>query len=307
MAATGTPTNRTNIELDPETASFVIAKAQEQSAIMSLAKKITLPGLGLTIPVITSDPEAEWVAETGAKPVKNPGLSKKIMQAYKLAVIVPFSDEFRRDMKALTQEIINRLPLALAKKFDSTVFHGSAPGSNFDTFASVQKQSLTSDPWQALVDADMDIAMTGNGILNGFVIAPMGRGVLLASKDNDGRPLFVNSAAEGSIPMLLGQKVVASKAAYKAAAGANEAVVGFAGDWSQAIYGIAEGITLTYSDQATLATKDGENNDVMINLWQQNMFAVRAEIEVGFRADTECFNALTYAPSGATGATGATG
>ena len=106
MAATGTPTNRTNIELDPETASFVIAKAQEQSAIMSLAKKITLPGLGLTIPVITSDPEAEWVAETGAKPVKNPGLSKKIMQAYKLAVIVPFSDEFRRDMKALTQEII---------------------------------------------------------------------------------------------------------------------------------------------------------------------------------------------------------
>ena len=115
MAASGTATNRTNIELDPETSALIIQKAQENSAIMSLAQKIPLPGKGLTIPVIASDPEAEWVAETGLKPVKNPGLSKKIMQAYKLAVIVPFSDEFRRDMAALTQQIINRLPGARAK------------------------------------------------------------------------------------------------------------------------------------------------------------------------------------------------
>ena len=34
---------------------------------------------------------------------------------------------------------------------------------------------------------------------------------------------------------------------------------------------------------------------VDVSLWQQNMFAVRAEIEVGFRALTECFNLLTGA------------
>ena len=306
MSASGVPTNRTNIELDPETASFIISKVQEQSAIMQLARRITLPGLGLTIPVITSDPEAEWVTETGTKPVKNPGLDKKVMQAYKLAVIVPFSDEFRRDMPALTQEIVNRLPLALAQKFDSTVFHGNAPGSNFDTLASVNTQSLTTDPWQALVDADMDIATSGNGILNGFIITPMGRGVLLGAVDNNKRPLFVNSVAEGAIPRLLGHPTHSSKAAYKAAAGANEAVVGYAGDWTQAWYGIVNDINLTYSDQASLATKDSNNQDVTINLWQQNMFAVRAEFEVGFIADTNCFNALTYAPTGATGATGST-
>ena len=32
-----------------------------------------------------------------------------------------------------------------------------------------------------------------------------------------------------------------------------------------------------------------------INLWQRNMFAVRAEIEVGFVAQTNFFNALTRA------------
>ena len=302
MSATGIPTNRTNIELDPEVASFIIQKVQEQSAIMSLAQKIALPGWGLTIPIITSDPEAEWVAETGVKPVKNPGLSKKVMQAYKLAVIVPFSEEFRRDMPALTQQIINRLPLALAKKFDETVFHGSAPGSNFDTFAGVQARSITNNPYQALVDADTDIALN-DGILNGFVISPAMRGVLLGSTDKNDRPLFINGVAEGAIPMILGHRTYTSKAAYLAASGANPAVVGYAGDWTQAMYGIVNGITLTYSDQATLAAKNASNQDITINLWQQNMFAVRAEFEVGFRADTNCFNAFTHTPTGATGAT----
>ena len=306
MAAQGTPTNRTNIELDPETSSLIIQKTQERSAIMSLAQRITLPGRGLTIPVITSDPEAEWVAETGLKPVKNPGLSKKVMQAYKLAVIVPFSDEFKRDMPALTNQIINRLPGALALKFDATVFHGDAPGSNFDTFKNIQAQALGEDPYQTLVNADMDIA-EHDGILNGFVVSPKMRGVLLSAKDYNQRPLFINSVAEGAIPMILGHRTYSSKAAYKAAAGANPAIVGFAGDWTQAMYGVVNDITLTYSDQASLATKDDENNDVVINLWQQNMFAVRAEIEVGFRADTTCFDKFTYAPGGATGATGATG
>ena len=41
-----------------------------------------------------------------------------------------------------------------------------------------------------------------------------------------------------------------------------------------------------------------------INLFQQNMFAVRAEIELGFRADTSCFNRLTANAGGQTGQSG---
>ena len=133
MSLSGVQTNRTAFDIDPEQATFIIQKAQEQSTIMRLAQRITLPGNGLTIPIIASDPEAEWVAETGVKPVKNPGFDKKVMQAYKMAVIVPFSDEFRRDRAALYNAVIARLPGALAKKFDQTILHGSAPGSNFDT------------------------------------------------------------------------------------------------------------------------------------------------------------------------------
>lgn len=280
----GIPTNRTNISLPTEVSNEIIAKMQEGSAVMKLAEKITLPGRGLTIPVITSDPEASWVGETSKKPVSNPGLSTKIMRGYTLAVIVPFSNQFRRDNASLYNEIVNRLPKALGQKIDSTVFHGVAPGSDFDTFAGVTAQSLASDVYQGLVSADTDIALHG-GVNSGFVFSAQGKGILLGATDDNKRPLFVNNVTEGAVPVVLGVRTELSKAAFKSG---SPSVIGFAGDWTQAKYGIVEDIQISISDQATLTIDDEQ-----VNLWERNMFAVRAEIEFGFRADTSVFNALT--------------
>ena len=67
----GIPTNRTNISLPTEVSQEILQKTQEQSAVMRLARQIALPGRGLTIPVITGDPEAAWVDETNRKTVSN--------------------------------------------------------------------------------------------------------------------------------------------------------------------------------------------------------------------------------------------
>jgi len=286
----GISTNRTNVTLPTDISAEIIQKTQEQSAVMSLARQVALPGRGLTIPVISGDPEASWVDETDPKPVSNPSLSTKIMQAYKLAVIVPFSDEFARDLESLYNALVSRLPGALALKFDSTVFHGTAPGNNFDTFAAATAQSISgtgNSMYGALVAADADIAAAG-GILNGFAMSPQGKGELLAATDTTERPLFINSVAEGAVPQILGAPVAYSKGAYKAGNASNPDVIGFAGDWTQALYGTVEGVKIDMSNQATLTIS---NNAV--NLWERNMFAVRAEIEVGFRADTACFNKIT--------------
>ena len=288
----GISTNRTNITLPTDISAEILQKTQEQSAVMSLARQIQLPGRGLTIPVITSDPEANWVDETAAKPVSNPGLSTKIMQAYKLAVIVPFSDEFARDLGSLYDALVQRLPLALAAKFDATVFHGTAPGSNFDTFAGVTAQTISGTGnsfYSALVACDTGVATAG-GILNGFAMSPQAKGEMLSAVDEDGRPLFINNVAEGAVPRLLGAPVSYAKAAYKAGDSSNPDVLGFAGDWTQALYGTVEGIKIDMSNQASLPI--GASN-AMISLWQNNMFAVRAEIEVGFRADTSVFQKIT--------------
>lgn len=288
----GTPTNRTNITLPADMSREILAKMQTESAVMQLARQIELPGKGVEIPVITSDPAASWVSETGAKPVSNPGLSHKLMSAYKLAVIVPFSNEFRRDAAALYDELVRRLPRALAQKFDATVFgSGDAPGDNFDTFASCTAQNIGgANTYAGLVAADADIAANG-GIMDGIALSPQGKSALLAAVDGESRPLFINNVSEGAVPMVLGAKTVLSKGAYVSG---SPNTVGVAGDWSQALYGTVEGIKIDYSSDASLVV----NASTTINLFQQNMFAVRAEIEIGFRADTACFNKLTVAASG---------
>jgi HK97 family phage major capsid protein len=291
MALVGTPTNRTSIDLPVDVSNEILQKTQESSAVMRLARQIALPGRGIAINVITSDPTAAWVGETSAKPVSNPGLETKVMRAYKLAVIVPFSNEFRRDVPALYDALVSRLPAALGAKFDNTVFGGTqAPGSDFDTFANITAQDIETDAYAGLVAADGDIAAHG-GILNGFALAPQGKSILLGATDQNKRPLFINSVAEGAIPMILGARTMISKGAYVPGTSPAPNVVGFAGDWTQALYGTVEGVKVDFSSDATLDLGSGN----VINLFQQNMFAVRAEIEVGFRADTACFNALTEA------------
>jgi len=282
----GIQTNRTNITLPGSVASKIIQKTQEQSAIMKLATEIDLPGNGITFPVITSDPEAQWVDETDSKPVSNPGLGTKNMKGYTLAVIVPFSNQFKRDYGALFNALVNRLPLALAKKFDETVFgKHDAPGELFDTFKNATAQSLALDVYGGLVAADTNVALNG-GAVNGYAITPQMRSILLSALDKNDRPLFVNSVADGAIPMILGQPTYISRAAF---VDGSPKTIGVAGDWTKAMYGVVEGVDIQISSEATLDLGNGTT----INLFQRNMFAVRAEIEVGFVAQTEMFNKLT--------------
>ena len=295
--ATGVQTNRTDIQLPADVASEIWSKTLESSAVMRLARRISMPGNGITIPVITSDPTAQWVVETEAKPVSNPEVSKKNLKPYKLAVIVPFSNEFRRDVKSLYDALVSRLPNVLGMKFDETVFFGSAPGSDFDTFANVTAQAIGDDAYQGIVAAYADIA-AHYGNANGIALSPAGKAVLLASVDQIGHPLF-NSFASDGVGNILGASVYDTRAAYKSG---TPNTVGFIGDWTKAVYGTVEGVKVDISKEATLDLGSGNT----INLFQQNMFAVRAEIEVGFGAETDKFNALTDATTGTTGTTGTT-
>ena len=294
--------NRTtnSMALPSDVASEILQKTSSESAIMRLARKIDLPGRGVTIPVITGDPSAAWVAETAVKPVSNGTPGTKLMSAYKIAVIETFSKEFTRDAKMLYDALIQRLPAALAAVFDSTVIGATqAPGQNMDTFANCQTQSIlnaNNGTYLGLVAADSDIATHG-GVVNGYAFGAQGRALLLTAVDTTNRPLFLASASEGAVDKVLGNATYFNKNLYKAGTpgtSGTPAVVGVAGDWSKALYGTVEGVEIGVSDQATLTVGSG-TSATQLNLWQRNMVAVKAEIEVGFRADTECFNLLTGA------------
>ena len=327
-----------SITLPTEVSSEILQKTQDESAIMALARQITLPGNGVTIPVITGDPTAAWVGETDEKPVSRGTLDAKIMRPYKLAVIEPFSMEFMRDYNALYDALVARIPLALAKQFDATVIGSVAkPGSDFDNLAGCTPRNISSDTYDKLVAAKTDIA-NHDGVLNGFAISPACQAILLTAKDSTYRPIFIDAVSTADIPKILNAPVFESRgmtkaavtavytkttdvaldddktyytlsgSTYSAVASPNvsnigsyyelttpaaDKVVGVAGDWTKALYGTVEGMQISVSDQASLSYINASNQPAVMNLWQRNMVAVRAEIEIGFRADTDCFNLLT--------------
>lgn len=287
----GIDVNRTTagITLTPEQTAEIWSAAEYASAVMQLAQRVDLPGSGVSVPIITGEPEADWVNETDEKPVSRPTFADKIMTPYTAAVIVPFSNQFRRDKAALYNEIVRKLPQALARKFDSTVFGpaGGAPGENFDTLGGATQVGIAGDTYQGLVAADQAVA-TGGGVLNGWALSPQARGLLLGSVDGSGRPLFTGGVGEDAVPRLLGAPTALTKGIYAAGTPAR---LGFAGDWTSAHYGVVEDVQLDITDQATI--NDG---GTQLNLWQRNMFAVRCEFEVGFRVrDIAHFAQLTDA------------
>ncbi len=261
------------IALNPEQSREVWANATQQSVIMQLAQRVTLPGPGLTIDVITGDIEASWIAESTEKHVTANTFSSKTMKPYKLAAIMIFSNEFRRDKAALYEEIVRRAPAAIGKKFDETVFAGVTPGTGFDVLTAATQVGLGANVYDQLVAAKEAVATSG-GMLNGWAISPQGESILLGAKDGDSRPLFLTDInAQSAVSRIFGAPVILSKNVY---ATGTPNVVGVAGDWSQMRYGIVEGIKVDISDEATI--NDGTNQ---INLWQRNCFAVRVEAELG--------------------------
>lgn len=292
----GIDINRTSgVALPKELSQEIWANAVEASAVMALSRQITLPGGGVSIPVITGDSEAAWVAETDEITASQSTLTTKDLTPYKLSVIELFSNEFRRDLAAVYEELAARLPGALGKKFDATVFGSSAPGSNFDVLGGATAVKMAphatdvkKGSYAGLVEAYSTVS--GNlGNLDGWALTPQAKALLLGQVDTTGRPLIADTIAGGSgVQTLLGERVAYTTGAY--AAGTPN-TIGFAGDFSGAVYGIVEGIKVSMTDQASVKV-----GSTQINLFQRDMFAIKVEAEIGFRVrDVNRFVKLTDA------------
>ena len=285
--------------LPREISDAIWASAIEESAVMRLATQIPMPGPGVTVPIIAGDATADWVGESEEKHVSEASLNKKVLQPYKLAVIELFSMEFRRDLPRVYEELARRLPSSIGKKFDETVFGGVAPGSNFDVLTSSTAVNIQSTADSATVYSNLVKAMktvvSADAELTGWAFSPKADPILLGATDTTGRPIFVPTANDGAIGTLLGAPVVRTRRVYKQ--GLDNDVLGFAGDWSQAYWGMVDGINVRISDEATI--NDGSKQ---VNLWQRNMFAILIECEIAFgvAASSGAFVKLTGTATGTT-------
>lgn len=276
----GIDINRTTsgISLPKAVSSEVWGLTIKESAVMRAARRISIPGSGIQIDTLNGVGDAAWVSETAEKPVGAATFGNKVLEAYTLALIIPFSNQFRRDKAALYNEIKRVLPAELGRKFDSTVFGAiTKPGSNFDNLAAATQ--VTVDGTDTYGDLVSLYTSLGGTRPSAWITSPAFEATLMGAKSGSGEYLFVPNGSDApNLGRVLGAPVYATDGTFiqSTTLGDDVAVVGdFAGN---AVWGSVEGIQYSESDQATLTLADSST----VNLWQRNMFAVRFEIELAF-------------------------
>jgi len=278
------------IVLPLQVSQEIWAEAVRNSIVMQLCRRIPIPASGLTIPIITGDPEAEWIDETEEKPVSRSTFGSKTLRPYTAAVIEPFSKQFARDLPALYAECRTRLPYALSKKFDRAALGiEDSPGTGFDSLADSPEIAIEGNVYDSFLEALLQVGSAADGAdVTRWALSLQAEVAALGALDNNGKPLFTLSpATDGSIGSLLGRPVFKSPNVYDP----DSEMVGVGGDWNTAVWGYVQQITVDLSDQATLTDSDGKT----INLWQRNMIALRAEFEVGFAIrDPQRFARFTW-------------
>ena len=283
-------TNRgtTGVVLPEEVSGEIWQQIQDASVVMGLARRVPLSGAGSIYREILTDSQPQFVGETERKPVSNPTVGSKTLKAHKIAVVQTYSDEFRRDLPGLFNALVSRLPGALARTFDLAALHGTgAPSADFDTLANADEVSIHNET-AGSVDAYAGFlnAIAAVPELNGWALSPLGEVVALSNRDtNGGAILNPNVLTNGSVGSVLGRPV------FRSANAQDGDVVGIAGDWTKAIWGQVEGVSIDISDNPVYSP----TGELVTAGWQDNMIGVRAEIHVGFIADEDQFVRLTNA------------
>lgn len=283
--------------LTPDRAAPYFERARRQSVVQSLSRQVPLGANGAEIPVVTSKPTAGWVSEGGQKPATNGAMTLKTLSPKKIAAIAVVSAEVVRANPGNYINIFrDDIAEAFAIAFDAAALHGtSSPfAQNIDSTTKVVElgtSAASAGGIYADINAGLKLLVDDGKQLNGFAMDVKAEPLLNGAVDTTGRPLFVDAVYEDTA--LSGGTLLRRRALY--GEGISTAIVsgtpntggivGYGGDWSQAIWGTVGGISYDVSTQATV-TINGE----LVSLWEHNLVAIRAEAEYGFLVnDTAAF------------------
>ncbi len=271
--------------LKPDQAEAYFNQARKSSVVQSLARQVPLGINGQEIPVVTSKATAGWVAEGGQKPASKGGLALKSMTPKKIAAIAVVSAEVVRANPGNYMELLRGdVAEAFALAFDAAALHGtSTPFGASNYIGATAKEvefgkSIAEDGGVfADVNAGLKALVDDGKKLTGFAFDTVTEPDFNGSVDANGRPLFIDATYEENAlragrllgrPAFLGDGVANGSAAGD--------TLGFAGDWSQVVWGVVGGISYDVSTQATVTI-----NNTLTSLWENNLVAIRAEAEYG--------------------------
>ena len=275
--------------IPPDVSREITQGVPEQSAVMRLARRLpNMPTNQRRMPVLSSLISAYFVTgDTGLKQTSQAAWSNKFINANELAVIVPIPENVLDDTNYdVWGEIKPRIIEAMGIAFDQAVLYGTnAPNdwpTNVVAGAVAAGNSVTSGTNPDLYD---DIMGTGGTIakveadgfmVTGHVGAMTMRSRMRGLRDANGVPLF-NRTPQSPTPYELDGAPV--EFPLNGAVDATLALL-ISGDYKQLVYSMRQDITYKMLSEAVIQDQSG---NILYNLAQQDMVALRAVIRLGWQ------------------------
>lgn len=257
----------------------VIQEATKASAVLSLpTRKITMSAKTQRQPVLSLLPQAYWVSgDTGLKQTSKADWENVELVAEEAAVIIPVPEAYIADSGVpIWDEVRPLLGQAIGTLVDQAcIFGTNAPASFGDSIFEVADGAGNVVTIGTGDDIAVDVAGLGQTLaeqgyaLNGFMSKPGFQWQLVGQRTTDGHPIYTDSSGLYGMPL---------NEVSNGAWDSTEAVL-LGGDFSKAVVGIRQDITVKVFDQGVISDDSG---NVVLNLMQQDSVALRVVARFGF-------------------------
>ncbi len=279
----------------------IIQNAAQYSTAMRLFRKVTMPRYQQRLPVLSALATAYFVSgDTGLKQTSEINWENKYLTAEELAVIIPVPQSVVEDAGFdIWAEVQPRIEEAFGRAFDAAVFFGTNKPSSWPaailTAAVAASNVVTLGTGEDIVD---DIGgedgimgkVEADGFdVNFFVGALSMKSKLRGLRTAEGALIFQPSMASGTPNSLYGQPL---EFPVNGAWAPSSSLL-ICGDRNAAIVGVRQDIAVKILDQAVI--QDGSGN-IVYNLAQQDMVALRATMRVAFQVPNPVNNLGTGYP-----------
>lgn len=278
-----------------EVSSEIIANLNNESAALTMFRRVTMSTSQIRMPVLAALPFAYWVnGDTGLKSTTEVNWENKFLNVEELAAIVPIPEAVLEDTSYdVWGNVRPLLEEAIGIAVDQAVLFGiNKPASWPNSIATAAAAAPVGNTFVrgTHTAAEGGIAEDINGLFStveddgfdvtGAVAHRKYRGFLRGARDAEGRRLDDVSPTEA-------YGVAISYPARGQWPTGPSAVEMIAGDFTQGILGVRQDITYKVLDQAVITDPTGA---IKFNLPQQDMVALR----VVFRCAFEVSNGITY-------------
>lgn len=265
---------------EPDVMSEIMEGTIKQSAVLQMFRRLPNMTTNKTkMRVLDSLPMAYWVdADTnnGRKKLTKMAWDNKFITAEELAVIVPIKEDVLDDADYdIWADVRPRLVEAFGKAIDNAILTGvnKPNGFRLDLLSSVLNagavvtQGANQTLYSAINDAMVKVEESGynpNGLVGGVGVKGQFRMML----DQTGQPIAGTEI--GNLP-----KFYVDNGSWD-----KDKAMMVVGDFSQAVYAIRQDITYKILDQAVI--QDPANGEILYNLAQEDMVALRVVMRLGW-------------------------